>query len=94
VRLSGGGCRCGLWWGEGVFWGGGGGFGRYMAWEAWWAARRGRWWLTVGSSPKTSSPTGALAMASSMAGVGWVMVSLRRSMVRGEVVKVVALGWV
>lgn len=35
--------------------------------------------LTEGSSPKTSSPTGALAIASRMAGVGRVMVSLRKS---------------
>ncbi len=35
--------------------------------------------LTVGSSPKTSSPTSAVAIASRMAGVGWVTVSLRRS---------------
>src|SRR4051794_7151434 len=35
--------------------------------------------LTVGSSPKTSSPTGASAMARRIAGDGWVTVSLRRS---------------
>src|SRR6185437_11856407 len=35
--------------------------------------------FTVGSSPKTSSPTSARAMASRIAGVGWVTVSLRRS---------------
>lgn len=35
---------------------------------------------TVGSSPRTSSPTLALAMALRIAGVGWVIVSLRRSM--------------
>ena len=35
--------------------------------------------LTVGSSPKTSSPNWAVAMAASMAGVGRVTVSLRRS---------------
>src|SRR5690606_32783599 len=35
---------------------------------------------TVGSSPKTSSPTAARAMASRIASVGWVTVSLRRSM--------------
>ena len=36
-------------------------------------------WLTVGSSPRTSSPTAAAAMASSMRGVGRVTVSLLRS---------------
>ena len=36
--------------------------------------------MTVGSSPKTSSPTSAAAIAARMAGVGWVIVSLRRSM--------------
>src|SRR5579871_1164974 len=35
--------------------------------------------LTVGSSPYTSSPTSASAMARRMAGVGLVTVSLRRS---------------
>src|SRR3990172_3740917 len=35
--------------------------------------------LTVGSSRKTSSPTSARAIASLMAGVGWVTVSERRS---------------
>ena len=35
--------------------------------------------LTVGSSPKTSSPTSASAMARRMAGVGRVTVSERRS---------------
>src|SRR5438067_955878 len=35
--------------------------------------------LTVGSSPKTSSPTAAAVMAASMPGVGRVTVSLRRS---------------
>src|SRR5918992_29441 len=35
--------------------------------------------LTVGSSPKTSSPTGASAMARRIACVGRVTVSLRRS---------------
>src|SRR5581483_6029302 len=36
--------------------------------------------LTVGSSPKTSSPTSAFAMASRISGVGLVTVSERRSM--------------
>src|SRR5579875_927877 len=36
--------------------------------------------LTVGSSPKTSSPTSAVCMAARIAGVGRVTVSLRRSM--------------
>src|ERR1700678_1768152 len=36
--------------------------------------------LMEGSSPKTSSPTLAVIMASSMAGVGFVTVSERRSM--------------
>ena len=36
--------------------------------------------LTVGSSPKTSSPTSARAMAARMASVGLVTVSERRSM--------------
>ena len=35
--------------------------------------------MTVGSSPKTSSPTSASAIARRIAGVGWVTVSLRRS---------------
>ncbi len=35
--------------------------------------------FTVGSSPHTSSPTGAAAIAASMAGLGRVTVSLRRS---------------
>ena len=35
--------------------------------------------LTVGSSPKTSSPTSASAMARRISGVGLVTVSLRRS---------------
>ena len=35
--------------------------------------------LTVGSSPKTSSPTSASYIASRMASVGWVTVSLRKS---------------
>jgi len=35
--------------------------------------------LTVGSSPYTSSPTGAAAIAARMPGEGWVTVSLRRS---------------
>ena len=35
--------------------------------------------LTVGSSPKTSSPTSAAAIAARIAGVGRVTVSLRRS---------------
>src|SRR3954471_14257567 len=39
--------------------------------------------LTVGSSPKTSSPTGASLMAARMAGVGRVTVSLRRSIKAG-----------
>src|SRR5215469_17751371 len=38
--------------------------------------------LTVGSSPKTSSPTSAAAMRSRMAAVGRVTVSLRRSIKR------------
>src|SRR5262245_41093040 len=37
--------------------------------------------LTVGSSPNTSSPSGAAIIASRIAGVGRVTVSLRRSMV-------------
>jgi hypothetical protein len=36
--------------------------------------------FTVGSSPYTSSPTSAAIIASRMAAVGWVTVSLRRSM--------------
>jgi hypothetical protein len=36
--------------------------------------------LIEGSSPKTSSPTWAVIMASNMAGVGFVTVSERRSM--------------
>jgi hypothetical protein len=36
--------------------------------------------LIVGSSPNTSSPTSAVAIASRMAGVGRVTVSLRKSM--------------
>jgi len=36
-------------------------------------------WMTVGSSPQTSSPTRAETMAASMPGVGRVTVSLRRS---------------
>ncbi len=36
--------------------------------------------LMVGSSPYTSSPTTAFAIASRIAGVGWVTVSDRRSM--------------
>ena len=39
--------------------------------------------LTVGSSPKTSSPTSAAAMAARMASVGRVTVSLRRSIMTG-----------
>ena len=39
--------------------------------------------LTVGSSPKTSSPTRASAIARRMAAVGWVTVSERRSMTGG-----------
>src|SRR4051794_38057596 len=35
--------------------------------------------LTVGSSPNTSSPTAASAMALRMPGEGWVTVSLRKS---------------
>src|SRR3990170_8625275 len=42
--------------------------------------------LTVGSSPKTSSPTSARAIASLIAGVGWVTVSERRSTIRECVV--------
>src|SRR5215470_3425721 len=38
--------------------------------------------LTVGSSPKTSSPTSARAIASRIAGVGRVTVSERRSIMR------------
>src|SRR3990172_1678512 len=37
-------------------------------------------WGTVGSSPRTSSPTSARYIASRIARVGWVTVSLRRSM--------------
>ena len=37
--------------------------------------------LTVGSSPKTSSPTAASNIACRMASVGWVTVSLRRSII-------------
>ena len=37
---------------------------------------------TVGSSPYTSSPTSALAIAARIASVGWVRVSLRRSITR------------
>src|SRR5262249_12004269 len=37
---------------------------------------------TVGSSPKTSSPTSARAIASRIAGVGLVNVSLRKSAIR------------
>ena len=33
----------------------------------------------LGSSPKTSSPTFAVLIASRIAGVGWVIVSLRKS---------------
>src|SRR2546429_6097115 len=36
-------------------------------------------WLTVGSSPYTSSPTSASAIARRISGVGRVTVSLRRS---------------
>ena len=44
--------------------------------------------LTVGSSPKTSSPTAAAVMAASMPGVGFVTVSLRRSiMAESQVIK-------
>src|SRR5215211_1003969 len=39
-------------------------------------------WLTVGSSPKTSSPTGASNIASRIPSVGRVTVSLRRSITR------------
>ena len=42
-------------------------------------AMRSSSWRTVGSSPKTSSPTSAAAMAARIAGVGRVTVSLRRS---------------
>src|SRR6218665_1152166 len=38
-----------------------------------------------GSSPKTSSPTGALIIASSMAGVGFVTVSDLKSMIMKEI---------
>src|SRR3990172_8899031 len=38
---------------------------------------------TVGSSPKTSSPTSAAAMAARIAGPGRVTVSLRRAIMRG-----------
>src|SRR5690606_16424711 len=38
-----------------------------------------RW--TVGSSPKTSSPTSAVDIARRIAEVGWVTVSLRRSII-------------
>src|SRR5476651_771864 len=41
-------------------------------------------WFTEGSSPKTSSPTGAFIMASSMAGVGRVTVSERKSIIGCE----------
>src|SRR5437763_10112532 len=37
--------------------------------------------LTVGSPSRESSPSGADRMASSISGVGWVTVSLRRSMI-------------
>jgi hypothetical protein len=40
--------------------------------------------LTDGSSPYTSSPTSALVMAASMAGVGLVTVSERRSTIMGR----------
>ncbi len=40
--------------------------------------------LTLGSSPYTSSPTSAVAIASRMAGVGRVTVSERRSAISGE----------
>src|SRR5438552_7062320 len=43
--------------------------------------------LTVGSSPKTSSPTSAFAIAWRMPGDGWVTVSERRSMVMRYEVK-------
>src|SRR4051794_4242889 len=43
------------------------------------AATRCSRWLTVGSSPKTSSPTSAAAMAARMPAVGRVTVSLRKS---------------
>ncbi|OGO13266.1 MAG: hypothetical protein A2Y93_06540 [Chloroflexi bacterium RBG_13_68_17] len=36
--------------------------------------------LMLGSSPKTSSPTSACAIAFRISGVGWVTVSERRSM--------------
>src|SRR6185312_13841011 len=38
--------------------------------------------FTVGSSPNTSSPTAAAIMAANMPGVGFVSVSLRRSIIR------------
>ncbi len=37
--------------------------------------------LIVGSSPITSSPTSARYIASRIAGVGWVTVSLRKSII-------------
>ena len=37
--------------------------------------------FTVGSSPKTSSPTSAVAIACRMASLGFVTVSLRKSIV-------------
>src|SRR5512139_3881228 len=39
--------------------------------------------LTVGSSPNTSSPTSAAAIAARIAGVGFVTVSLRKSGMAG-----------
>ena len=39
--------------------------------------------FTVGSSWKTSSPTSADAMARRIAGLGWVTVSERRSIIAG-----------
>ena len=44
-----------------------------------WAARASSSFM-VGSSPYTSSPTSAAAIAARMARVGWVTVSLLRSM--------------
>jgi hypothetical protein len=38
--------------------------------------------MMLGSSPKTSSPTGAANIASFMAAIGFVTVSLRKSIIR------------
>ena len=48
--------------------------------------------LTVGSSPYTSSPTSASAIAWRIAVVGLVRVSLRRSITRGAVLVIVMQG--